>query len=244
MVSFFQGNVHIQRDIGLWKDFDLNGPIEDAYTEMARMEELDEWTQKLSSTAECFPFTFHRSALVEGTIEDGEGDHRVAISVLRHEVADRRQEEGHSAINHTSWSQSRVVTGTIVANGQTINRNPSLIRNTKGDPIAIVWITSRRQEPASIDTPPRENIENGASCEKCRSFSYEDGQKWVNATTHKFLEGMDGKMNDDILKIVAATHNVEVPESSAVWGVCTLRQRLISRHFPGCAEYAARKVWK
>jgi hypothetical protein len=103
----------------------------------------------------------------------------------------------------------------------------------------VMWLEPIRAASVARITPPEENIAAGVRCEDCRRFSLQQGQEWLNQTTHRF-EGAQSAMWRDVVALVAEHQDVEAPNSLEDFGACLEDSKLVLRDHPGCTKYSPR----
>lgn len=124
-----------------------------------------------------------------------------------------------------------------------ITNTPSLVPYPEKERAQGIMWAEKLPDVLVEREPPRQNIEMGWSCEKCRRFDYDQGQEWVSRETHSFQKGEVGQMNKDIVRLAAeGSANATMPKVQD-FGYCPERQALVLKTYPGCSKFVERKSW-
>jgi hypothetical protein len=206
----------VQPDTTMWVDYKMD-EILDRDSEMARLEAFGDWCDALHVGAT------HWDVLITADALEAPEGLPVKLEVERPDV----QEKG-----------VRVVSMSLRVDDKRLTRRPELTD------AGILWVEPRRQEAPITLHPPVENVKQGWTCEQCKRFSLDEGQRWFNEVTHPFSgEGQSRQMWRDVVGMIGQSTDVQLPNNPAEWGACLEHSRLIEKTFPGCDKFVKRVVY-
>lgn len=215
----FALTLYVQPDKSQWIDWKMDVILE-REEEMSRLGAQGDWQEALYSGAASYPLVLTAAGV--------EGLEALTLGVSTEVRIVREGPDGGV----------RVGAYVVKLDGQELTRRPVLVE------AGIAWVEPRRQEATKTLHPPAENVVKGWTCEGCKRFSYEDGQRWLNEITHPFAgEGQSRQMWRDVISMIGENVDVQLPSNPLEWGACLEHHRLIERTFPGCDKHVARVVW-